>query len=385
MRRYLLLAVTLPVLILVAFWHDTTPFTEHRVNLEPGFTESPVAQDLTQATSMAFAPDGRLFVTEQLGTVRVIKEGVMLAEPFMRLEVAAREEAGLLHIALDPHFDRNHWVYLYYTTATAPTRDRLIRVTAQGDTALADSQVTLFESDPLPASTTHRGGAIAFDRDNFLYLSVGDANDFNNAQRLDTLFGKVLRLTRDGKPAPNNPFVQQPGARPEIFAYGLRNTFRLSPDATDGAIYMNDVGEADWEEINALTRGANYGWGLCEGKCQTKTDGLTDPVFAYAHKTADLNGCAITGGVFYQPAHPMFPSQYLNRYFYADLCGGWIRSVNLATGNSEPFVTGLTNPVDLKVGPDGALYYLTYGAGRSVYRPTIPGQLWRIEYNAPAK
>lgn len=382
MRRYLVPSLAVFVLLLVSVWHDDTPFLSHRITLAPGFTESLIAGDLDKPTHMAFAPDGRLFVAEQTGAVRIIKNGALIPEPFIRLNVATDFESGLLEVAFDPHFAENQWVYLYLTTATSPSVDRLVRVTAHGDVAEPGSETTLFETAAFPPATTHRGGAIAFDADDFMYLTVGDANVPENAQALNTLFGKVLRLTRDGKPAPGNPFAGKPGARPEIFAYGLRNTFTITRNAETGVLYLNDVGENDSEEVDVLERGANYGWGLCEGKCAPKRDGFTDPVFEYAHKTAEMTGCALTAAVVYNPAQVTFPASYLNQYFYADLCGGWIRVVRLATGDSEPFAKGLTYPVDLETGPDGALYYLSRGGGKNIYRSSLPGQVWRIQYHS---
>lgn len=380
-RRLLILTAVFVVLIGIAYWHDSAPLPAKQVSVPPGFTQSLVATGLDKPTSMAFAPDGRLFVTEQGGSVRIIKDGKLLKTPFLRLDVSPNPASGLLNLAFDPHFAKNQWVYLYYTMPTIPERDRLARVTAEGDAAAPDSETVLFESDALPSDPgLHHGGAIQFDGDDFLYLGTGDASKSQTAQALNTLFGKVLRLTRDGKPAPGNPFAQQVGARPEIFAYGFRNPYTFARSIKTGTILVNDVGEANWEEINILARGANYGWSLCEGKCADETGVMTNPVLEYGHKAADASSCAIIAGVFYQPPRTTFPAQYLDRYFYADLCGGWIRALDLANGTSQPFATGLDLPMDLEVGNDGALYALTRGAGRNYLAPSTSGQVWRIQY-----
>ena len=154
----------------------------------PGFTEGVVASGLTNPTAMAFAPDGRLFVSEQGGRLRVIKDGLLLPAPFVTLTVNAVGERGLLGVAFDPAFTTNHWVYVYYTATTPDIHNRVSRFTAGGDVALAGSELVLLDLnvEPVTSSANHNGGALQFGLDGKLYISVGDNGDVSNSQSLLT-------------------------------------------------------------------------------------------------------------------------------------------------------------------------------------------------------
>lgn len=350
--------------------------------LLPGFHETRVAAGLERPTSFTFAPDGRIFITEQAGRIRIVEKDVLVPDAFFSVETHSFGGQGLFNIAFDPAFIETQWAYIYYVTPP-PRRARLVRVTAQGNRIAPNSQVTLLETEPLPPPPNHLGGSPIFDADGLLYLGVGDSTEGASGQALDTLFGKVLRLTREGMPAPNNPFLDHANARPEIFAYGFRNPYKLARNARTDEIFVNDVGENSFEEINRLERGANYGWSICEGNCQDARGELKNPRLSYQHGNNMEQGCAITGGAFYQPARAQFPSEYMDHYFFADLCGGWIRVLDPATNLSSPFASGLGHIVDLQVNPNGALYYLSRGIGADFYNDKFPGQLWRIEYVSP--
>jgi glucose/arabinose dehydrogenase len=329
--------------------------------LPPGFTEKIVASGLASPTAMQFAPDGRLFVAEQGGRLRVIKNGALLATPFVTLPVNASGERGLLGVAFDPNFTSNQFVYVYYT-ATSPTlHNRISRFTASGDVAIAGSEAIVLDLDNLSSATNHNGGAIAFGPDGKLYAAVGDNANGANAQSLNTLHGKMLRLNADGTIPLDNPFLSSTaGKNRAIWALGLRNPFTFAFHK-DGRIYINDVGQNTWEEINDGIAGANYGWPTTEGP--TSDPKFISPRYAYTHASG---GCAITGGAFYDPLTWQFPSEYLNDYFFADYCGGWIRKLDPETGTTvSTFATGITFPVDLKVAEDGSLYYLARGSGTS--------------------
>ncbi len=380
------LVVRVSLLLLVLF--SLTAALRHsglylgrNTSLPPGFSETLVATGLSQPTSLTVAPDGRLFITEQRGAVRIVENNVLLARPFVELETAPGYKHGLLGLAFDPDFETNQWVYVY-DAAPSTFHNRLTRFTAQGNVAQLNSRVTLFESEPFSGLTNHHGGSPLFDARGNLYLSVGDDARSPDPQQLDSLFGKVLRLTRAGAPAPDNPFVNTANARPEIFAYGFRHPYNLALDARTGTILVNDVGEEVAEEINLLRGGANYGWNVCEGKCEPPRADLQDPLLSYPHGRDSASGCAIVGGTFYQPPQIQFPPDYADRYFYADLCVGWIRALNLTAGDSILFATGLFNPIDLEIGNDGALYYLERGRGADYYNTKFPGQLWRIDYRS---
>jgi glucose/arabinose dehydrogenase len=138
----------------------------------------------------------------------------------------------------------------------------------------------------------------------------------------------------------------------------LRNPFKFAIQPGTGTIFINDVGENTWEEINQLEKGANYGWPVHEGVANDDPP-YVDPIFAYAHGSTDTTGCAITGGVFYPPTTALFPQEYEGDYFFADFCNGWIRRLDSSTGAVSGFATGLERPIDLEVSKAGELYYLS--------------------------
>jgi glucose/arabinose dehydrogenase len=337
-------------------------------NLPSGFTEVRVGDNLSGApTAMAFAPDGRLFVCQQNGQLRVIKNGSLLGTPFVSLTVDSSGERGLLGIAFDPNFAVNHYVYVYYTDATSPIHNRVSRFTAAGDTATPGSEVVILDLDNLSSATNHNGGAIHFGPDGKLYIGVGENRNGANSQTLSNLLGKILRINSDGTIPTDNPFYNSAtGNNRAIWALGFRNpfTFAFQPGTT--RLFINDVGQSTWEEINDGIAGSNYGWPITEGP--TSNPAFRSPIYYYGHGTSDTTGCAIVGGAFYNPPVLQFSSSYTGKYFFADLCSGWIRVFDPAAGTATGFATGISNPVDLHVGPDGALYYLAQGSGGQIFR-----------------
>jgi len=326
-----------------------------------GFTDTLVANGLTNPTAMALAPDGRIFVSQQGGAVRVIKNGVLLATPFLTVTVDSQGERGLLGVAFDPNFVSNQLVYVYYTVPT-PAHNRVSRFIASGDVAIAGSETILMELPNLSTATNHNAGAIHFGPDGDLYIAVGDNANGNNAQSFSTVLGKMLRITSTGAIPTDNPFFNQTtGNNRSIWALGLRNPFTFAFQPGTGRMFINNVGLSTWEEINDGIAGANYGWPICEGFCNPPNPDFTDPIFIYQNTGVD---CAITGGAFYNPQVIQFPSTFAGKYFFSDFCGGWIRMIDPANPSvASDFATGISNPVDLKVSPDGFLYYLARGAG----------------------
>ena len=328
-----------------------------------GFADSQIATGLQRPTAMAFAPDGRLFVAEQGGTLRIIKNGSLLARPFVKLDVDGQGERGLLGVALDPNFAANNYVYLYFTARSPDPHNRVSRFTANGNVAVAGSQRILLELNNLSSAFIHNGGAMHFGTDGKLYIAVGDNADGTNAQSLATLKGKMLRINKSGTIPADNPFyATAAGKNKAIWALGLRNPFSFAVKPTTGRIFINDVGESTWEEINEGAGGANYGWPTTEG--HTTDPRYQSPVHAYGH---DTGSCAITGGAFYDPATAQFPSSYVGDYFFADFCGGWIKGYQPSDGSVQPFASGINKPVDVQVSPGGELFYLARGTG-SVHR-----------------
>ncbi|WP_164010698.1 PQQ-dependent sugar dehydrogenase [Pyxidicoccus trucidator] len=331
---------------------------QHRAAaLPPLFTDTEVADDLSSPTAMVLAPDGRIFVCEQDGALRVIQNGALLTEPFVTVNTDDSGERGLLGVTLDPGFPQQPYVYVYYTSPSPVLRNRVSRFTASGNRAVAGSEVILLEIDPLTSANTHNGGALHFGGDGKLYVAVGDNARSANARELTTLKGKLLRINRDGSIPADNPFVASTtGVYRAIWAMGLRNPFSFAVQPGTGRMLINDVGQSRWEEINVGVAGANYGWPDTEGP--TTDSRFRAPLHAYGHGDSSSLGCAITGGTLYNPPVPQFPSTYVGRYFFADYCSGWIRVLDPATGATTLFANGLGAPVDLDVGLDGSLYYL---------------------------
>ena len=197
-------------------------------------------------------------------------------------------------------------------------------------------------------------------------IAVGDNANGANAQTLSNRKGKMLRINAVGSIPTNNPFyLQATGVNRSIWALGLRNPFTF--DIRNGRIFINDVGQNTYEEINDGVAGSNYGWPESEGP--TTNLEHRGPIFYYDHSAG---ACSITGGAYYVPDTGQFPSTYLGKYFFADYCAGWIRVLDLSARTATGFATGISAPVDLKLGPEGSLYYLARGSGA----------VWRISYTA---
>lgn len=324
----------------------------------PGLQQTVITDALDSPVSMAVAPDGRVFVCEQDGRVRVIRRGRLLPKAFFIAPTRAAEEEGLLSIAFDPDFARTQWVYLLYTAPEPTPHERLLRVSASGDTALAGSEKVLLDLDA-HLGRTHVGGALRFGEDGMLYLGTGENGFGEHSQNLRSTHGKLLRLRRDGSIPEDNPYFSVvTGLHRTVYARGLRNAFTLDIQRGTGRIFVNDVGADSVEEVNDVVARGNYGWPIVEGGQGSKE--LLPPIHAYSHR----EGCAITGGVFYDPARPKLPRHWLGMYLYADYCSGEIRAIDPAAPTTRVRLlrTLRAGPVDLRVARDGALLYLARGS-----------------------
>lgn len=372
-----------------------------------GFSDT-VVHTLTHPTALAWTPDGRMLITQDSGQLRVARGGRLLATPALNLgsRICAEGERGLLGVAVDPRFATNHFVYLYWThnahnfcgTGSSNTpENRVTRYVLRDDDRISlASERVLVDHIPSPASN-HNAGDLHFGADQLLYVSVGDGGckmgdstkcgGLNpNSRRLDIPNGKILRVTRSGGVPTSNPYVgaagarrctlatgPQPGSGPctETFASGFRNPFRFAQVPGTNNFYVNDVGQARWEEIDQLVAGADYGWNIREGHCATNsyTDcGPTpyeNPIHDYSH---EATGCgSITGGAFVPEG--LWPAPYSESYLFADyVCGKIFRLAPTADGGytHQEFMTDVSVPVHLEFGPYGstqALYYLDYGGG----------------------
>jgi glucose/arabinose dehydrogenase len=332
-----------------------------------GFSGTLVGSGLSSPTAMAIAPDGRIFVTEKSGALRVVRNNALLLQPFLNVSVNTAGERGLLGVAFDPDFLSNRFVYVYYTTAAAPIHNRVSRFTASAsnpDVAQAGSEVPLLDLPTLGASN-HNGGAVHFGNDGKLYVAVGENATPSNAQSLNTPLGKLLRINANGSIPTDNPFYSQTtGINRAIWALGLRNPYTFAVDSFSGRMHINDVGQDSWEEVDLGARGSNYGWPQTEGNQPAGVSGVRYPIYTYQNAGSN---CAIVGAAFYRPQILRFPAAYDGRYFFGDYCGGFIRMLSPPNYSSPAeFASGINGLVDIQTHQDGSLYYLSSGSGELV-------------------
>jgi glucose/arabinose dehydrogenase len=342
--------------------------------LPAGFVETFVVETGLSPTASAHTPDGRILLGHQDGTIQVVKNGAVLPTPFATLDASTTGERGLLGLTLDRNFTATQAVYVYYS-ADAVGANRLSRLVANGDVALPEEVLVQFPS--YGGANLHMGGALVMGNDDKLYVALGDHVNPSAVQSLATHNGKLMRFNADGTIPTDNPFyMATTGLSRAIFALGLRSPFSGDVDRVTGRILINDVGSGagNWEEINEVVAGANYGWPVVEGPASNPS--YVDPVYAYDRS----GGCAIAGGAFYRGA--TFPGSYVGGYFFTDFCQRWIRWLDPVTDLATGFATSLTaNANDLDVGPDGNLYYLA--------RIGVPpreddtGDLYRISFGFP--
>jgi glucose/arabinose dehydrogenase len=302
----------------------------------------PVLTDLDQPLHVAHAGDGsgRLFIVEQAGVIRILREGRLLPSPFLdiRQRVIAGGEMGLLSVAFHPRYAANGRFFVNYTSPEGGLKTVIAEYrVSRGNPNVADptERILLEIAQPF---RNHNGGLNLFGPDGMLYIGMGDGGSagdpMNNGQRLDTLLGKMLRIDVDGgtpyRSPPDNPFVGRAGARPEIWAYGLRNPWRFSFDRATGRLHAGDVGQNALEEVDLIERGGNYGWSIMEGsRCyrtsNCSTTGLRPPIAEYPH----ADGCSITGGLVYRGSRVR---ELVGRYLFGDYCSGRVWALAESTG-----------------------------------------------------
>jgi len=291
-------------------------------------------------------PDGRIFFTERVGNLRVIENGQLNPEPVAILDVGT-VEGGLLGLALDPNFEQNHFLYLYYTYFEFPfTYNKVVRFTEK-DNFLLDEFILV---DKIPGAAIHDGGRLKFGPDEKLYITTGDAGNSNAAQDLNSLSGKILRINPDGTIPSDNPFADS-----MIFSYGHRNPQGLDWDPVTGKLVVTEHGSSAHDEINVVESGKNYGWPKIIG-------GEHDPEFVDPIIHTGEDTWAPSGATFYDSKN--IP-EWTNKYFVATLRGGHLRMLDLNLEenqviSSEALFSNTYGRLrDASIGPDGNLYLLT--------------------------
>ena len=348
-----------------------------------------VASGLSQPVGVVAAPGDttRLFLVEKTGAIRILQGGSLRPRPFLDLNarVSGGSEQGLLGLAFHPGYAANGRFFVDYTDLSGDTRVVEFQVSANPDSAGATEKEILFVDQPF---ANHNGGQLAFGPDGKLYVGLGDGGSGGdpqgNGQNLGTLLGKILRLDVDAAspyavPA-DNPFVGRAGARGEIWSYGLRNPWRFSFDAETGAMWIGDVGQDSWEEIDvepAAQGGRNYGWNRMEGThCYPPGTtcnplGITLPIAEYDHGA----GCSVTGGFVYRG---MELPELRGTYFYGDYCTGIVRSLRLVNG--EAAVPRDWTPVlrTAAGGPMQGLSSFGLDSNGELYWTLLSGEVYRL-------
>jgi glucose/arabinose dehydrogenase len=347
----------------------------------PALTTRRVASGLASPVDLKSAPGdrSRLFVVEQGGRIQILRNGQIAPQPFLDIaeRISAGGERGLLGLAFHPHYAENGRFFVNYTDPNGNTHIAEFHVSSNPDVADAGSERTiLFVEQPF---ANHNGGGLAFGNDGMLYAGLGDGGSagdpLGNGQNLRTRLGKMLRLDVDraGFVPPDNPFVSTPGAMPEIWAFGLRNPWRFAFDPVTGDLYIGDVGQDSFEEVDvgsaARHGGENYGWNImegthCFGSSSCNQAGLTLPVLDYGH---DGGSCAVTGGVVYRGCR--IPG-YAGTYFYGDFCSAFVRSFRLQSGEAveqrdwtSALGVGVGQISSFGVDADGEIYIVDYSDG----------------------
>ncbi|HYK76898.1 MAG TPA: PQQ-dependent sugar dehydrogenase [Daejeonella sp.] len=338
-----------------------------------------IADGLHSPVAAAFTNDGtgRLLVCDQIGLIRVIEKGKLIPEPFLDIRSkmvklsGGYDERGLLGIALHPQFAKNHKLYIYFSAPSSHPGSSHKNILAEFKVSAKPNQADLKSERVILAiehpESNHNGGDLHFGPDGYLYIAQGDGGgggdqhgEIGNAQNLNTLLGKILRIDVDkgitySIPA-DNPFTGKK-ARPEIWAYGLRNPWRFSFDKKTGTLFAADVGQNLYEEVDIIEKGGNYGWRIMEGfhcfnpKENCKTEGLKLPIFEYDHNT----GISIIGGYVYRgKALP----QIDGRYIFAD----WIGKLFYLEKRGGAWKNGL---ISIKNKPEGDFRILSFAEDSS--------------------
>jgi aldose sugar dehydrogenase len=359
MKRLIFATLSLFTLLVLACSHPPqgrgAGEVESSASSQVNFRVETVVGNIEVPWSIVWTPDGRMLFTERAGRVRIYQNGKLRPEPlFVVPDVEPTGESGLMSIALHPQFAANHLLYLSYAYKGDGQRVRVVRY-RETPSGLAERTVIV---DNIPAAQFHAGCRVRFGPDGKLYITTGDATRRDLAQRLDSLAGKILRLNDDGTVPPDNPFVGQPNARPEIRSYGHRNPQGIDWQPGTNLLFETEHGPSGFDgpgggdEVNIIEKGKNYGWPVIH---HTQTHpGMEAPLLEHTP------ACAPASGMFYRGA--AFP-QFRGNFFFGCLAGTRIIRVVLdgrRVLTQENLLQGKYGRIrDVAEGPDGYLYFST--------------------------
>lgn len=345
------------------------------VEVPAGFAVEVLARRLNAATALATARDGRIFVADQTGLLRVWRNGRLLGRPALDLTGRVDDywERGLIGLTFHPDFPQTPHLFVVYVAREPFSHHVVSRFTVIGDVVDSGSEFVLLRGDNQAGlggrvPHGHQGGPIAFGPDGRLYVGLGEQTAGRSSQSLDSLLGKILRLNPDGGIPADNPFHDRTmGRYRSIWAIGLRNPFGMAFQPESGRLFVSDVGQTSFEEINEITRGANYGWPAVEGPASDPR--FTNPVHSYP----PVAGRCIVGGAF-SPRQGPFPEPWRGRFFFADWAANWLKAIDPDhPDKAVTFAKGLEQPAALAIAPDGALLVLNRG---TIWRD---GKKWRAD------
>ncbi len=301
-----------------------------------------IAQGLQAPRSIDISKDGRIFVSEKRGSIRVVDNGTLLTEPVGDIKAENIGDAGLLGLTLHPNFTQNHLFYVYYTYSNSTGLFNKVLMLKESNNRIIDSKTIL---DGIPGDDYRDGGRIMFGPDGKLYVSTGDASIPELSQDLDSLAGKILRINEDGTIPQDNPFSNSP-----VYAYGFRNVQGLAWAPNSGALYSSDQGGAGNDEINLISPGKNYGWPHEECNSSDDEDNRYTPPLLCFNPSLEPSGIAFA-----------FSNKlgYQNHLIVATLKGSHLRDIDFDSGSQNTILVGYGRIIDLVESEDGSIFVLT--------------------------
>ena len=301
-----------------------------------------IAQGLQAPRSIDISKDGRIFLSEKRGSIRVVDNGTLLTEPVGDIKAENIGDAGLLGLTLHPNFTQNHLFYVYYTYSNSTGLFNKVLMLKESNNRIIDSKTIL---DGIPGDDYRDGGRIKFGPDGKLYVSTGDASIPELSQDLDSLAGKILRINEDGTIPQDNPFSNSP-----VYAYGFRNVQGLAWAPNSGALYSSDQGEAGNDEINLISPGKNYGWPHEECISSDDEDNRYTPPLLCFNPSLEPSGIAFA-----------FSNKlgYQNHLIVATLKGSHLRDIDFDSGSQNTILVGYGRIIDLVESEDGSIFVLT--------------------------